>query len=84
MSWINFFGLIEGLDIVKFSEYLDKYVEWGDGLFNLLGHHQVIVVHESLPQVRVVSPRSALVLVGRVNQAPSHLRTLHSSHSILI
>ena len=27
MSWINFFGLIEGLDIVKFSEYLDKNVE---------------------------------------------------------
>ena len=84
MSMIKFFWLIDRLNIVQLSQNLKKYLECSDWLFNLLGNHQVIVIHKSLPQVWIVPPGRILVSVRRVDQTIFDLRALNSSHRILI
>ena len=84
MSLINFFWLIERLYIVQLSQHLQKYLECSDRLFYLLSHHQVIVIHIPLPQVWVIPPGRALMLIRWLYQAPLDLRTLYSPHRILI
>lgn len=85
MSLINFFRLIKRLYIVQLSQHLEKYLKPCDRLFHLLSHHQVIVIHVPLPQIWVIPPPRALLLLRWLYQAPLfHLGTLHPPHRILI
>jgi len=49
MSLINLFHLIKRLYIVQLSKDFKKYFECSDRLFDLLSHHEIIVVHKPLP-----------------------------------
>jgi hypothetical protein len=84
MSLINFFDLILRLYIVQLSKHFNKYLECSDRLFDLLSHHKVIVVHIPLPQVWVVPPSRALVLVRRVHMTAPDFGALDSAHRILV
>lgn len=64
MPWTDFLLIIGVLlDVIELGEHFLEDFKGGDWLLHFLGDHQVVVIHESFSQIRIVPTCRTLMLI---------------------